>query len=265
MEFFMDNAIANKFEKIGARARVMPIPGAGFRVNVLRDDRGEYFGLRCGKESRVDVVDIRPDDRHLLLMSQRVNDRGQNEKSKFLCGHDERHWFVAAVPENASARDVATARDALKPWEVWDSMRRFGVSMKDRDQRKTSGFVRQGEWFFLPRPNLKVDARFVLRNEPIRRGGGKPHMCQELYREGGEQVYVNQRHPNGVTVAAYRALPESERRNQGWRTMRRNARVFVRGKICHSDHATVRLGFWHEVVMNTETRAVAMQQVAFLD
>jgi hypothetical protein len=30
--------------------------------------------------------------RHLLLMARSWT------KDKFLCGHDERHWFVCAVP-----------------------------------------------------------------------------------------------------------------------------------------------------------------------
>src|SRR5689334_9257035 len=129
----MGNVIEDKFEKIGARVRVMTRPGADFRVNVLRDDRGEYFELRCGQNAPVSVVDVRPDDRHLLLMSQKFDESGRSEKNKFLCGHDERHWFVAAVPEDSRVSDVASAKDALKPWQVWDSMRRFGVSKKDRD------------------------------------------------------------------------------------------------------------------------------------
>ena len=36
-------------------------------------------------------------------------------KDKFLCGHDERHWFVAGVPERAAVSSVVTAKEALKP------------------------------------------------------------------------------------------------------------------------------------------------------
>jgi hypothetical protein len=50
---------------------------------------------------------------------------------------------------------------------------------------------RQGEWFFLPAPDLKVDARLILHNEPLVRGtGGKPHWAEFCYRTGGEAVYV---------------------------------------------------------------------------
>ena len=38
------------------------------------------------------------------------------EKQKFLCGHDERHWFVAAVPEDArGVTGVVAAKAALQP------------------------------------------------------------------------------------------------------------------------------------------------------
>jgi hypothetical protein len=39
----------------------------------------------------------------------------------------------------------------------------------------------------------------------------------------------------------------------------------VRGRIRHSDHKTIVLRGWHEVVMNTENESLAMQHVAFLD
>jgi hypothetical protein len=105
----------------------------------------------------------------------------------------------------------------------------------------------------------------VLRDEPIRRGGGKPHRCQFLYRSGGERVHVNFRYPNGLTDAQYQELPQKERDARGWRQMVRDAHVFVKGAIRHPDHKTVWLALWHQVVMNTETQAAAMRHVAFLD
>ena len=50
-----------------------------------------------------------------------------------------------------------------------------------------------------------------------------------------------------------------------WVVMRRNAGVYVKGRITHPDHRTVHLNGWHQVVMNTETQAPAMRNVAFLD
>ena len=42
-------------------------------------------------------------------------------------------------------------------------------------------------------------------------------------------------------------------------------RVYARGAVRHSDHATITLPFWHRVLMNTETQSEAMARVAFLD
>jgi len=261
----MDNRIGDKFKKMGVRAQVIVDPDASFGIDVLRDRNGEYFQVRHGTDVHVTVLDVRPKDRHLLLMARSGMNRSGQIKSKFLCGHDERHWFVAAVPENQPARDVESAKDALKPAEVWDAMRQFGVPMSERNSRKTDGFIRQGEWFFLPRPWLKVNLGFILRNEPIRRGRGKPHICQELYRKGGERVWVCDRYPNGLNAQEYAALAEDERKKLPWRVMVRDPRAFVRGSVRHPDHKTIHLPYWHQVVMNTETQSRAMSQVAFLD
>ena len=47
--------------------------------------------------------------------------------------------------------------------------------------------------------------------------------------------------------------------------MTRNAGVYARGKVRHSDHETIDLPFWHRVLMNTETQSRTMANVAFLD
>jgi hypothetical protein len=278
----MGNEIANKFEKMGARVKVSMLSGRARRrsgrgvrfdpntrpisIDIRRDDDGDYFELVHRPNVEVRVLDVRPADRHLLLMARTTDQsRSEEAKSRFLCGHDERAWFVAAVPETAHAANVQNAKDALKPREVWEAMREFGVSMKDRDRRRTDAFIRQGEWFFIPRPRLKVSDAVVLHNEPIRRGAGKPHMCQLLYRTGGEQVYVCSKYPNGLSLDDYRALSSHERGQQVWRPMVRDASVYAKGNIRHPDHKTVWLSFWHQVVMNTETQARAMRHVAFLD
>jgi hypothetical protein len=90
-------------------------------------------------------------------------------------------------------------------------------------------------------------------------------MCQELYRFGGETVYVSPAAPNGLTESEYLALSPEVRQRSNWRVMKRNARVYVRGRVRHSDHATVVLDGWHEVLMNTENLSSAMSDVVFLD
>ena len=41
---------------------------------------------------------------------------GPNQK--FLCGQDEGHWFVAAIPDDEPVSTVAGAQIALEPAEV---------------------------------------------------------------------------------------------------------------------------------------------------
>jgi hypothetical protein len=259
----MDRSIEREFVGIGANAQqTRRAPRWPTTIDIRRNAGGEYFDLQIGCDDRAEVVDADAEDRHLLL---RVQNKGViGDTATFLCGHDERAWFVAAIPETANASTVQAAKDTLKPPAVWEAMREFGVPMAHRDLRRTRAFVRQGEWFFIPRPLLEVKHHQVSRNEPIRRGAGRPHICQFLHRLDGYEVYVNESHPNGLREAEYRSLPRDERL-EPWERMYRDARVFVRGSIRHPDHETVSFRIWHEVVANTESQAAAMRGVAFLD
>ena len=216
-----------------------------------------------GADSDVAVLDVQPGDRHLLLL---VREAG--EKRKFLCGHDERHWFVAAIPESAPVGTVRQAKEALKPSDVRAAQGRTGLKGNARNRRKNAAYRRQGEWFFLPVKDMHVDERYVLRNEPLSRGNGsKPHWVEFCYRTGGETVYVCRRHRSGVSEIEYfRILAANPNAKAwGWQTMRRNMGVYVRGRVRHDDHRTIVLRDWHAVVMNTEAQAKAMQNVVFLD
>ena len=78
-------------------------------------------------------------------------------------------------------------------------------------------------------------------------------------------MYVCDAYPNGLTDEQYFALDKFERDLHEWRRMQRDADVFVHGYVQHPDHETIVLPYWHKVAMNTETRAKAMENVAFLD
>jgi hypothetical protein len=142
------------------------------------------------------------------------------------------------------------------------------VGGKARLRRRNAAFVRQGEWFFLPVPDMTVDQSLVLRNEPLHRGnGGKAHWAEFCYRTGGETVYLCARYPQGVPERTYRAIlaENREARKWRWRTAQRVSRVFVRGHVRHPDHRTITLHVWHRVLMNTENQSRAMRHVTFLD
>ena len=269
------------FSRMGARVKVLESEPPSRRwglsrsreetprivLDIRQDKQGEYFEIRTalGSEQELVVLNVQPREKHLLLLSRQFGEQGQFlAKQKFLCGHDERHWFVAAIPENEPVSTVAGAKIALKPEEVRTREGLLGISRKASFQRRNSAFVRQGEWFFVPAV-LQADPRLVLKNEPLSRGnGGKPHWAEECYRSGGDTVYVSARHPTGLTAEEYKKLPASER-SSGFNIMKRGAAVYVRGKMSHPDHETVTLNGWHRVFMNTENRSSAMRFLAFLD
>jgi len=271
--------IESKFAAMGARLKVREVPSrwrggdrswiqpTDFAVDIQRDGTGEFFELRVpthlSASLDVSVMQCEPKQRHLLLAVRKSGDKPKLDR--FLCGHDEREWFVAAVPGGASS--VRQAMDALQPPDVRAALTRNEVSSRKRYLRKNRAFRRQGEWFFVPEPSMVVSKELILHNEPIRRGGGKPHFVEELFRSGGETVHVCNRYPNGVTSAEYRGIcqnnPNAIRWN--WQVMRRNPGVYARGAVRHSDHVTISLPCWHRVLMNTETQTRTMRNVAFLD
>ena len=233
--------------------------------------RVPFFELLVRRDADPDLqaLDLQPADRHLLLLAKEVRylKRGRDgvDLSRFLCGHDECSWFVAAVPGAASS--VREAMETLKPEVVRESQARHKVKTKRRNKRKNEGFIRQGEWFFIPCPEMQVDEMLVLKDEPLRRGRGKPHMAEFLFRRGGTTVLVCHQYPNGLTEGEYARLvrehPEKAKLN--WQTMSRDPEAFVKGKIRHSDHKTVVLPFWRRAVPNSEPQGRSESSLVFLD
>jgi hypothetical protein len=263
----MDNeSLKRQFAGIGARVKVGEARVNRWRndagINIGVDVQGEFFDIKIDSDDPRDyrVIDLRPEQRHLLLMSE-------NDKAKFLCGFDERHWFVCAVPGEGVA-SVRSAMEALQPAEVRQAAQTQVKRAKNRLRRRNEAFVRQGEWFFIPEPSLAVEESFVRRNEPLSRGGGsKAHMCQYAYRTAGEMVMVCGNYPAGVPMRSYEKILRNNPKAQKWNwgQMRRNAEVYVRGRVWHPDHKTVVLRCWHRVFMNTEHLAPGRSNVTFLD
>jgi hypothetical protein len=259
------------FSRLGARAKIMEIATPTWRtrpgIDIGTDKSGEFFDIKIAQDDDVsyEVVDLRRDMRHLLLMARRADG-----KEKFLCGHDERHWFVCAVP-GKSITNVAGAMEALQPSFVRHQVLKNVRRCKNRFERRNEAFIRQGEWFFVPFHELDFTIDFVNqihKNEPISRGnGGKAHFCEEVFRSRGESVMVCTRYPSGVSMKRYRDIvkqnPPASRWN--WRAMQINAAVYARGTVRHPDHKTVRLDGWHRVFMNTENETPGMRHVVFLD
>jgi len=259
-----NESIERQFAKMGARAKIRELTRgtADYTLDVRRDKQGEFYdiGFRPDAECELQVINIDPDDRHMVVLF-----KGDDRKDRYLCGHDERSWFVAAVPGGANT--VWEAKEALKPDQARESQDKKRVRKNKRNKRHNEGYLRQGEWFFIPEPRLVVDEKLIIRNEPIRRGRGKAHMVEEIYRRNGTTVYVNREHPDGIGVKAYQDLlaKDPSQTSKGWRQMVRNAEVYGRGKVSHADHATVELPGWHRIVPNTESKTTWATSMTFLD
>ena len=249
--------------------------GASIRVN--RIDRGNLPATRRNLDAlrllSVDVIDDegfvidKPDevelfvlnkdvrDRHLLLMAR---DEASGENQKFLCGHDERHWFAASVPTTSIT--VKDAKQRLMPGSVRRAFQLNARRDKEQYTRSNSAFKRQGEWFFVPMDGVPFRNPVILRKEPlVRAGGGKPHVIDEVVRDGGEAVYVHATYAKfGIPRASYMRRKEHVRKASGWSVMRRNPNVYARGKVRHPDHKTIVLNDWHLVQMNGETRTESL-------
>jgi hypothetical protein len=261
-----------KFAMMGARFKVNVVPAqrqsGDYAVDIRQDRRGAFFELRVPEPMRrsldVNVLQTDKRDRHLLLFVR----PSKGKAARFLCGHDERAWFVAAVPGGASS--VLQAKEALKPLPIRAHQNRLQVPTRLKNRRKNAAFRRQGEWFFVPAlawGRDPINENLILRNEPLRRGAGKAHIVEQLFRVAGERVYVCPKHPNGVSEARYRQVLQNRpgAAQWGWQALRRNPRVYAKGRIRHPDHATITLPDWHRVVLNTETETETMRNVAFLD
>jgi hypothetical protein len=241
-------SLRRHFFRMGARVLVQEFRApqrVKIRINVGRDRSGEFFYI--GHEEGVvpEILDVQPPTCHLVLMI-----RDGESRNKFLLGRDERHLFAAAVPGD-NVHNVRTAIASLRPVEA--------------EGKKA---IRQGEWFFVPDHDVKDKDAVIHRNDPLTRGAGsKPHICSEMMRRGGVNVMVCQQYPTGIELAAYQELILTNEKAASfrWRSMTRDAEVYVRGDVRHRDHKTIDLDGWHRVYMNRERFARHAPQIAFLD
>ena len=225
----MSTPIRDAFELIGAEAFV-ETTGNVFEIDVRQNGGREAYHLKypTGDTVLVEALDVKPKQRHLIMD---VTGWRLPISGRYLCGYDEQHWFVASLPFDRRTATVRGAMEALKPAIVLREQKRKGVKHR-RHRRKTAAYVRQGEWFFLPRPNMHV-GELAVRNGQLVRSGGKPHRVEWLYRPADRDE------------------------------------TFVRGVVSHPDHKTIYLQVWHRVVQNNESEptpvARPFTRMAYLD
>lgn len=262
-------ALTRAFERIGARLKLGDLPSNWWRpirIDVKVDRRGEIFTIdrRPDADLELTAISIDRPRRHLLL-----HERGDGRNHKFLCGHDERHWFVAGIPEAApGVTSVRTAMQALEPHVVARIWSERSARAGERLRRRNSVSVRQGEWFFLSCWDMVVPERHIHRSWPLSRGeGSKPHILEECSREGGQTWFSCPQFPTRISEGEYRKCLRltPEARNWSWETRVVVPVLYARGRVRHPDHATLHLNTWHRVFVNRETEAHSRAYVTFLD
>jgi hypothetical protein len=213
--------LIRKFRDIGVRACVNP-GYIAFTIRVARDRSGEHFVIGTG-EADVDVLDVNRDLSQLLIVTRSVGRAGRRSKEKLLCGRDERHLFAAAVPNLPwpVVSTVRAAHEALKPAAL---RRARGESPYRRSPRDR--YIRQGDWFFVPRPDVGDHIAGARKNVRLGRAFGKSHIVEHLVGEPS--------------------------RFYGWFSSPfGSGAVLARGFVRHPDHRTIRLRGWHSVFPNS--------------
>ena len=121
-------SVQRDFRRIGARVQTVLVtdhhvarrPSGRFppvRITVARDRGGPYFLIERRWTVTVNVAQVNAQERQLLLVADHFR-YGPQRYSRFLCGRDERDWFVTPLPMWARVWTIEAAWDALKPAPV---------------------------------------------------------------------------------------------------------------------------------------------------
>ena len=222
------------------------------QMDIVRgfEERVRYERIRIwegDKDNRLQVVNIDPKLNQLILMVHepqrkftvtehdwrtgkkvKTTHTTSSMKRHFLMGVDERQLFIATLPRGVTT--VGDAHNALKTTEL--------ILAEGKVPGKT---IRQGEWFFvhptakemkaltkaLHKKDLAVHKKADLPMAP----GGKPHTAD---------YYIQM--PTGLGALELK---------HGFPAQSRGA-IYVKGRVSHSDHATIKLGSWRRVIKNNE-------------
>lgn len=152
----------------------------------------------------------------------------------FVCGLDrnddprKRHFYLARLPEGAAPTTVDEALETLKP---------LGLPEE--------GWLRQGEWFFVPRPDVKakVDEKNILVKET--------HVGYQGLKPGVPIITANADSVRDMYWDSWEVRSRA-RRHRATR-MYVNGAVYVSGMVRDEEHTPLKLGngkTWYQVVRN---------------
>ena len=256
-----------QFERIGAIANIREIdvsmPGRvrpQMSIDVTRAATGECFDIRLARQVQLAVLDRRARERHLLLSA-----RSGWSEDRFLCGHDEQHWFVATIDHAADAQCVAAAKEALRPNLVARMQER---RQRGKHWRRGDVCFRQGEWFFIPCRHAPIAIEQIEHDAVLVRGpGGQPHQCQFMFRDG-EREYECPRYPKlAFFETEYQEILRTRRKAKQWkwRLLPFGGNLYVKGFVTHPDHSPLYLDVWCRVELNREARWTSLAHMNYRD
>jgi hypothetical protein len=133
---------------------------------------------------------------------------------------------------------------------------RAGIGPVRHEFQSAPAFPRQGEWLFVPAPEVRTPLVIHWCAPLVHAGGGTPHIVAELARGQGEVAWHHPQHaPDEITNHQFQLLPEPVRRTPGWTERLRvtdSVSLFARGAVRHPDHAPILLDHWHRVTLPSE-------------
>jgi hypothetical protein len=276
----------NPFRTFGNDRRI-------FQMDVLRDVKGsrrkEWFEMFLGEgDVNVQIIDTDPDKIQVLLLVQEpertfevterkthwrkkpderrmelkkagekfhedktnfyIQQKTPSDKRHFLMGVDERQLFVARLTRGVSS--------------IVDARRSLGSTVQFHEGTRKMTPNRQGEWFFVKTTKqqeediellLAKNRIWIIKKENIGkyagRESGNPHTADEIVVIPQSSGLIEQCKQSKF-MSAHRPIVQGE-------YPLRAREVFVRGKVRHIDHKTIKYSHWYQVILNNENQTQA--------
>jgi len=184
-------------------------------------------------------IKFRETETHFIITNKTTAD-----KRHFLMGVDERQLFVAQLVSGVT--------------NINEARKQLGNTVMFHEGVRKMSPKRQGEWFFLKTTREQEEhiellisknkvwiAKKVNIGDYNNRKTGNPHIADEL-------VVI----PNTPEMSPKRLKESKFKRNRTPITKgkypTREREIYVRGKVRHIDHKTLKYKHWYQVVLNNE-------------
>jgi len=189
-----------------------------------------------------------------------ITNKTHADNRHFLMGVDERQLFVAQLVKRATS--------------INEARKQLGNTVKFHEGVRKMSPKRQGEWFFL-RATMEQEEHIELLLEKNKvwivkkasigehagRPTGNPHTVDELVVIPSDPRMTPKR-VNELKCKRKRVPIKKDKfgniRHPDYPT--RSREVYVRGKVRHIDHKTLKYKHWYQVVLNNEGNTTSATQ-----